>query len=92
MIFDLIVEKCESNKGCKNFRKVVNSIFILEKYRKIGQFFLSFDHFSKIRLMIECCKILIYMIKQDIPINVPYSWPNDWTEWAEIFCGLEIKV
>ena len=29
----------------------------------------------------------IYIIKQDIRIYVPYSRPNGWTDWAEIFCG-----
>ena len=28
--------------------------------------------------------VLIYKIKQDIHIYVPYSWPNGWIEWAEI--------
>ena len=28
-----------------------------------------------------------YIIKQDICIYIPYSWPNGWTERAEIFCG-----
>ena len=27
----------------------------------------------------------IYIIKQDIHINVAYSRPNGWTEWAEFF-------
>ena len=27
----------------------------------------------------------IYIIKQDIRIYVPYSRPNGWTDWAEIF-------
>ena len=31
--------------------------------------------------------IYIYIIKQDIRIYVPYSRPNGWTDWAEIFCG-----
>ena len=26
-------------------------------------------------------------IKQDSHIYVPYSQPNGWTDWAEIFCG-----
>ena len=30
---------------------------------------------------------LIYIIKQDIRKYVPYSRPNGWTDWAEIFCG-----
>ena len=30
---------------------------------------------------------IIYIIKQDIRIYVPYSRPNGWTDWAEIFCG-----
>ena len=25
--------------------------------------------------------------KQDIRIYDPYSRPNGWTEWADIFCG-----
>ena len=29
----------------------------------------------------------IYIIKQDIRLYVPYSRPNDWTDWAESFCG-----
>ena len=29
----------------------------------------------------------IYIIKQDSHIYVPYSRPNGWTDWAEIFCG-----
>ena len=29
---------------------------------------------------------MIYIIKQDIRIYVPYSRPNGWTDWAEIFC------
>ena len=29
----------------------------------------------------------IHIIKQDIQIYVPYSHPNCWTEWADIFCG-----
>ena len=32
----------------------------------------------------------IYIIKQDIriyTIYVAYSWPNGWTDWAEICCG-----
>ena len=29
----------------------------------------------------------IYIIKQDIRIYVPYSRPNCWTDWAEIFRG-----
>ena len=29
---------------------------------------------------------IIYIIKQDIRIYVPYSRPNGWTDWAEIFC------
>ena len=28
-----------------------------------------------------------YIIKQDIHIYVPYSRPNDWTVWTELFCG-----
>ena len=28
--------------------------------------------------------VLIYIIKQDIHIYVPSSWPNGWIEWAEI--------
>ena len=32
-------------------------------------------------------KKYIYIIKQDIRIYVPYSRPNGWTDWAEIFCG-----
>ena len=33
--------------------------------------------------------LLIYIIKQDIHINiyVAYSRPNGWTDWAEFFCG-----
>ena len=31
--------------------------------------------------------VIFYIIKQDIRIYVPYSWPNGWTDWAEIFCG-----
>ena len=31
--------------------------------------------------------VYIYIIKQDIRIYVPYSRPNGWTDWAEIFCG-----
>ena len=27
-------------------------------------------------------------MNQDIRIYVPYSRPNDWTEWAEIFRGV----
>ena len=30
--------------------------------------------------------IYFYIIKQDILIYVPYSWPNGWTERADIFC------
>ena len=30
---------------------------------------------------------VIYIIKQDSHIYVPYSRPNGWTDWAEIFCG-----
>ena len=30
---------------------------------------------------------LIYIIKQDSHIYVPYSRPNGWTDWADIFCG-----
>ena len=30
---------------------------------------------------------VMYIIKQDIRISVPYSRPNSWTEWAEHFCG-----
>ena len=29
---------------------------------------------------------IFYIIKQDFRICVPYSRPNGWTEWAEIFC------
>ena len=29
----------------------------------------------------------IYIMKQDIRIYVPYSRPNGWTDWANIFCG-----
>ena len=28
-----------------------------------------------------------FIIKQDSHIYVPYSRPNGWTDWAEIFCG-----
>ena len=31
--------------------------------------------------------IYIYIIKQDIHMYVAYSRQNDWTDWAEIFCG-----
>ena len=30
---------------------------------------------------------VIYIIKQDIRLYVPYSRPNGWTDWAEFFCG-----
>ena len=30
---------------------------------------------------------IIYIIKQDIRIYVPYSRPNGWTDWAENCCG-----
>ena len=31
--------------------------------------------------------ILISIIKQDIRIDVEYSRPNGWNDWAEFFCG-----
>ena len=31
--------------------------------------------------------LFFYIIKQDIRIYVPYSRPNDWTVWTEMFCG-----
>ena len=31
---------------------------------------------------------LIYIIKQEIRIYVPYSRPNGWTEWAEFFVDI----
>ena len=34
--------------------------------------------------------IHIYTIKQDIRIYVPYSRPNGWTDWAEIFCDINL--
>ena len=30
---------------------------------------------------------LFILIKQDIHIYVPYSRPNGWIEWDDIFCG-----
>ena len=30
---------------------------------------------------------MLNIIKQDICIYVPYSRPNSWTDWADIFCG-----
>ena len=30
---------------------------------------------------------MVKIIKQDSHIYVPYSRPNGWTDWAEIFCG-----
>ena len=35
----------------------------------------------------EHLQAAIYIIKQDIRIYVPYSWPNGWTDWAEILWG-----
>ena len=29
----------------------------------------------------------IFITKQDICNDVPYSRPNGWTKWADIFCG-----
>ena len=31
--------------------------------------------------------MFIFILKQDIRIHVPYSRQNDWTKWADIFCG-----
>ena len=31
--------------------------------------------------------VYIFIIKQDIRLYVPYSRPNGWTDWAEIFWG-----
>ena len=41
-------------------------------------------HYGKV---INRTPFIFYIIKQDIRLYVPYSRPNGWTDWAEIFCG-----
>ena len=43
--------------------------------------------YLKIKINTININVVFYIIKQDIHIYVPYSRPNGWTEWAEIFCG-----
>ena len=40
-----------------------------------------------IKMHIKRNHLSIYIIKQDNSIYVAKSRPNDWTEWADIFCG-----
>ena len=75
---------------------VIRGCLRLNKCRIFLQNFISFNFFSsnfylknKISFfsMDNARSFNQYIIKQDICIYIPYSWPNGWTEWAEIFCG-----
>ena len=44
----------------------------------------SFEQ-QNLKMEISKTNIPLYIKTRNIRIYVPYSQPNDWTEWAEIF-------
>ena len=73
------------NKGMSQVKKC--RIFFLQNF--IYFYFFSSNSLFKKKIsffsMDNARPFSQYIIKQDICIYIPYSWPNGWTEWAEIF-------
>jgi len=57
---------------------MVSYIFTLEEENRMRADYVSVDE--------SMVSYIFYLIKQDFRICVPYSRPNGWTEWADIFC------
>ena len=71
-------------KFCSRIRKIIRETSQVEPCRETpsGQKIVVFGALY-LKQDIRCALYL----KQDIRLYVPYSQPNGWTDWAEIFCG-----